>query len=688
MKASETNFLKFLQGTKQFVTPIYQRRYTWTKKTCQQLLEDIERAATNPKIAGHFIGSIVYIENSLYHISSVTQLSVIDGQQRIATLMLILLALGKQMEMTGQEQEMTLKKIMSYYLVNAEEEGVQYYRFQLSKSDRKTLNAILTGEKLPSNYSRRLVDNYEYIVDYVKQSEISPSDYFRGISKLFMVDIALNIEHDDPQLIFESLNSTGIDLTQADLIRNLLLMNMTDAERNRLYHHYWYPIEEFFFQYEDINLFDRFMRDYITVKTGKIPNINAVYASFKSYYKGHFTVEEVMKELYQYAAYYLKIVYLMEQDNNLRKCFEDLKTLNVEVSYPVILKLYDDYMNQLLSKKDFINILYTIESYIFRRSICEIPTNTLSKTFLMLQRELNQSEQLNIVRAILLTRDSYRRFPEDAEFKQALISKDIYNFRNRNYLLNKLENHHRKEIVDTTALTVEHVMPQNQNLSQSWKRMLGSNWEEVHEKYLHTLGNLTLTAYNSELSDRPFEEKRNIQGGFKDSPLRLNRMIATLTEWNAEQIQKRTIALAEQALEIWEYPDEVSHELYAKYVQNKELLPINQNVEEQFPFLKERLLEVYEQLRERIVALSPEVREEVKKQYIAYKLDTNFVDVEPQKKCLRLSINMQYKDVHDSKGICKDISNTSRWGNGEVEVKLQRLDEIDDVLDVIRQSIS
>jgi len=242
--------------------------------------------------------------------------------------------------------------------------------------------------------------------------------------------------------------------------------------------------------------------------------------------------------------------------------------------------------------------------------------------------------------------------------------------------------------VDTSQLTVEHVMPQNHNLSQSWKRMLGNNWEEVHDKYLHTLGNLTLTAYNSELSDRPFDEKKNIQGGFKDSPLRLNRMLSTSTEWNAEQIQQRATALAGQATEIWIFPSEVPHELYAKYVQNKELLPVNQNVEEQFPFLRGRLLEVYEQLRERIVALSSEVREEVKKQYIAYKLDTNFVDIEPQKKCLRLSINMPYKDVHDPKGICKDISNTSRWGNGEVEVKLQRLDEIADVLDVIRQAVN
>lgn len=687
MKASETNFLKFLQGTKQFVTPIYQRRYTWTKKTCQQLLEDIEQAAVNPKIAGHFIGSIVYIENSLYHISSVTQLSVIDGQQRIATLMLILLALGKQMEASEQEQEMTLKKIMTYYLVNGEEKGEQYFRFQLSKSDRNTMNALLTGNKLPAQYSKRLVDNYEFIVDYVKQSEIRPSDYFKGISKLFMVDIALNIEHDDPQLIFESLNSTGIDLTQADLIRNLLLMNMTDTERNKLYHDYWYPIEEIFFQYEDINVFDKFMRDYITVKTGKIPNINAIYTSFKSYYKGNFTVEEIMKELYRYADYYLKIVYQKEQDRELRQCFVDIKALNVEVSYPVLLKLYDDYINDLLSKNDLIQIIDTIEAYIFRRSVCEIPTNTLSKTFLFLQRELHQSEHLDIVRAVLLTRDSYRRFPDDDEFKQALMSKDIYNFRNRNYLLNKLENHNRKEVVDTSQLTVEHIMPQNENLSQSWKRMLGNQWEETQDKYLHTLGNLTLTAYNSELSDRPFEEKKNIQGGFKDSPLKLNRILASLPEWNADQIERRALVLAEQAIQIWQYVDEVSTELYAKYIQNKELLPINQNIEEQFPFLKGRLLLVYEQLREHIVGLSSEVREEVKKQYIAYKLDTNFVDIEPQKKCLRLSINMLFKEVYDPNGICKDISNTSRWGNGEVEVKLSKLEEIDEVMDVVRQAM-
>lgn len=686
MKASETNFLKFLQGTKQFVTPIYQRRYTWTKKACQRLLEDIERAASD-KIAGHFIGAIVYIENSLYHVSSVTQLSVIDGQQRIATLMLILFAIGKRMEETGAEQDISLRKIMNYYLVNAEEEDEQFFRFLLTKSDRLTLNSMLLGDSLPKKYSKRLVDNYEFIEQYLIQSDLTPYEFYRGVAKLFMVDISLNIEHDDPQLIFESLNSTGIDLAQVDLIRNLLLMKLNESMRNRLYQNYWFPIEDFFAEYMETNLFDRFMRDYLTMKSGKTPSINGIYANFKEYLSEEYSIDEVMQDIHRYADYYLNFVYLKEEDDDLRSCFADLNSLNVDVAYPMLLVLYDDYKTRLLSKGDFIEILRIIEAYIFRRSVCEVPTNTLGKTFLMLQRTLEKHSQLNIIIAVLLTRDSYRRFPDDIEFKQALMNKDIYNFRNRNYLLRKLENFKSKEVVDVENLTVEHIMPQNKNLSQSWKRMLGPNWEVVHQQWLHCLGNLTLTAYNAELGDRSFEDKKTMKGGYADSPLRINHSLVNVKQWNADEIEKRAEKLAEHALSIWEYPA-IPDEILARYFGEDEQLPVNPDLEEQYPFLNGKLLLVFEQLRERIMNLDSGVREEMKKQYIAYKLDTNFVDVEPQKKCLRLSINMGFSDVNDPHGICKDISNTSRWGNGEVEVKIQNVAEIEAAMDVIRQAIN
>jgi len=687
VKAVETNLLKFMQGTKQFIIPIYQRKYSWTMKQCRQLWNDIVRAAEDEKIKGHFVGSIVYIEQGLYQVSSVPQLLVIDGQQRLTTLTLLLLALGKAIEESGQTLDMTKKKIMNYYLVNSEEEGELYHKLILTESDKDTLINLILDKTLPEEYSPRVYENYNFFAESIKNSGIDLNKLYKGISKLIIVDISLDRDHDNPQLIFESLNSTGLDLSQADLIRNFVLMKLEPKEQAELYREYWYPMEKSFGNLTNSALFDRFMRDYLTVKTGRIPNIQEVYSSFKAYVFEHseLSVQQIVEDIYRYSQYFVKLAFQTEKDKEINEVLTDINTLKVDVSYPFLLEIYDDYERKILSKTEFIEILKLVEAYVFRRAVCGIPTNSLNKTFATLSKEIDKTNYVESVRAAFILKDSYKRFPTDEEFRRELMIKDVYNFRNRNYLLRKLENYNRKEIIDIEAYTIEHIMPQNPNLSPEWRRELGPNWEEVHKTYLHTLGNLTLTRYNSELSDRPFKEKRDMEGGFADSPLRLNRELAKLETWNEEAILKRAELLANLALNVWEYP-QLSEDILAKYrKKSSEHESVTYTIADH-PELQGDMLVLFEELSKRICNLDSSVRMEFKKLYIAFKTSTNFVDIVPQKSRLRLSLNMPFDEIQDPKGICKDVSNVGRWGNGDVEFGISSLDEIDYAMFLIRQS--
>lgn len=291
--------------------------------------------------------------------------------------------------------------------------------------------------------------------------------------------------------------------------------------------------------------------------------------------------------------------------------------------------------------------------------------------------------------AALLLKDSYRRFPGDDEFMQEFVVKDIYNSRIRNYWLRKLENHDRKERVEVEGYTIEHIMPQNENLSHAWQQDLGSNWKEIQSKYLHTLGNLTLTGYNSEYGDKPFIEKRDyVHGGFADSPLYLNRGLAKLEHWSEDEIQKRAKALAELAIKVWTAPVLTPLVLEKYKSRSKPAIGEIYSIEtmEGHEHLKGSMLELFEQLRRRILNLDSSVKEEVKKLYIAYKTTTNFVDIVPQKSRLRLSLNMAFSEVNDPKGLCKDVTGIGRWGNGDLELGLNSPEQLDDVMILVRQS--
>jgi uncharacterized protein with ParB-like and HNH nuclease domain/predicted transport protein len=684
--AQAVNLMNFLKGPKQFIIPIYQRTYSWTLKECGQLWDDIIKTGSNDKVAGHFVGSVVYIERGLYQVSSIPQLLVIDGQQRLTTISILLAAFGRALEGSPESLDTTRKKIDNYFLLNSEEENDLRYKLMLTQTDKDTLSRLIEGKELPDQKSGRIVENNQFFEDKIKNSGVSLETLYKGMSKLIIVDISLDRDHDNPQLIFESLNSTGLELSQADLIRNYILMGLEPKEQSELYKDYWYTMEKSFGQSAYKTHFDRFMRDYLTLKMNRIPRLDEVYHEFKQYVHGQqaVTIQDIVSDIYRFSKYFVSMALEKEPDRELREAICDINVLKVDVAYPLLLELYDDYASQTLLKEEFMEALRLIESYVFRRAICGIPTNSLNKTFATFNKELDKANYMESFKAALILMDSYRRFPTDDEFRRELMVKDLYNFRTRNYWLRRVENYDRKEKVNVEDYTIEHVMPQNENLSDAWQKELGENWKQVHERYLHTLGNLTLTGYNSELSDRPFIDKRNMQGGFADSPIRLNRSLAVLDQWNEDEIRKRAEILSGQVIKVWAYP-QVDDDVLMRY-KDEDKTRRKEYTLADHPHLTGPMLELFNHFRKRVMNLDSSVTEEILKLYIAYKSSTNFVDVVPQKNRLRLSINMRFSEIDDPKGLCKDVTNLGRWGNGDVEVGLSSTDQLEDVMYLVAQS--
>jgi uncharacterized protein with ParB-like and HNH nuclease domain/predicted transport protein len=684
MKATSANLLSIIKGPKQFIIPIYQRTYSWLLPQCNKLFNDILKISTNESMQGHFIGSVVYFQESIHTVSDVPKLLIIDGQQRLTTVTLIVIALAEFIRDNEVEIDTTFTKLQNYYLLNAEEDSELKYKLLLTKIDKETLINLIKGIDPTEGYSSRLVENYRFFKNKITKENVV--DVYNGILRLFIVDVALEKDKDNPQLIFESMNSTGLDLSQADLIRNYILMGQDITLQTELYEKYWFPMEQSYGN-EYATRFNWFVRDYLSVKTGVIPTIGKVYEDFKTYVqsnKSPSSITEVVQDIFKYSGYYVNMVLRKEKDPELRKLFSNILKLKVDVSYPFLLPVYNDYIDKIITIDEFKEIIKLVENYVFRRAICGIPTNSLNKTFVTLYRSIDISRYLESVEAAFQLMENYKRFPNDVEFKREIISKDVYNFRSRNYLLHSLENYNRKEIVNTDDYTIEHIMPQNPKLSAQWQSMLGENWQDLQKVYLHTLGNLTLTGYNSELSDNTFQVKKSMEGGFNDSPLRLNRFMQNTDVWNEKMINSRATELATIATNIWKAPN-LPEDILDKYL-HEEKKEVSEYSIDSYEYLKGDMLELYYALRKRILNIDASVKEEYKKLYIAFKSHTNFVDIVPQKSRLRLSLNVEFNQIEDSKGMCTDVSNKGRWGNGDVEVGISKADEIDNVMELIQQA--
>ena len=690
MKASEAKFLDFLKKSPQFIIPIYQRTYSWTERECSQLWEDILRTGSNDAISAHFTGSIVYIQEGLYQVSSSSPLLVIDGQQRLTTVMLILEALARRVGSDEPVDGFSAKKLRAYYLLNPLEDDERGFKLLLTQTDKQSLLALLQQLPEPIEPSLRIKENFAYFEKQIRDLGADIAPLCKGLAKLTIVDISLNRDQDNPQLIFESMNSTGRELSQADLIRNYILMDLDNDQQTRLYNAHWRPMEIAFGQEAYSTQFDGFMRHYLTLKNdGEIPNIRAVYEAFKIHASSPEVeasgMEALVTEIHDYADHYCAMALDKETDTDLAKAFRDLRELKVDVAYPFLLELYGDYAAGQLSKDDFFLAVRLIEAYVFRRAVCAIPTNSLNKTFATFGRALKKDRYIESVKAHLLTLPSYRRFPSDEEFKHELVVRDLYNFPRRSYLLGHLENHERKEPASVHEYTIEHILPQNENLPVEWRHALGPEWKKVQETWLHTLGNLTLTGYNSEYSDQPFAEKRDMLGGFRESTLRLNSGLGELDTWDEEAIRKRAERLAAQAVNIWESPA-LPEDVLAVY-RPKTGRTVDYTLDDHLHLTQNSPMRpVFDTLRQEVLSLDQCVSEEILKLYVAYKAETNFVDVIPQKSRLLLSINVPFHDLDDPDGLARNVTNLGRWGNGYAEISLGNKKELSYVMRLVRQA--
>ena len=683
MDARKANIYKFLSGDKQYIIPVYQRIYSWEIEECKRLWFDIVDMQKKNK-NGHFVGSIVSItENDSP--SDMSKFTIIDGQQRITTLMLLLLALRDYAFIHREEKSINWKKINNSFLKNPDEDDDSQYKLLLTETDKDILISLIEKRPIDENLNSRLISNYNYFFSNIKNMDLSLQDIYEAIGKLQIVNINLDRTSDEPQVIFESLNSTGKELSESDLIRNFVLMGLDNKQQKDIYKNIWRPMEQLFRYEEQTLLMDRFFRDYLTMKLARIPKLDKIYEEFKMYTNNceFSTLEDLCKDLYMYARYYTNMIFEQGANKNLINLYKEIKYLKMEVAFPFLLKIHYDFERNLINEDELVSIIKLCISYVFRRNICDIPTNSLNKTFATLKNEINVDDYINSIKAFFILKDDYKIFPNDEKFSSALKVKDIYHMRIRNYILSSLENFNNKAPINIENYTIEHIMPQTKNLSNVWKKELGKNYETVQKKYLHTIGNLTLTAYNSEMSNKSFSEKMEMNGGFKESALRLNSYVVKQNEWNEKIIKERASILVEKALLIWKYPI-IERNILVKYKNDdkQQMYGIDS-----YDFNKTTKM-LFDKLNMRIMNLSSEVRREFKKLYIAYKLDTNFADIVVQKNRLRISVNMKFNEVIDEYNICKDVTNLGRWGNGDVELFLEDICDVDKVMDIIRQSFN
>ncbi|MDB9538985.1 DUF262 domain-containing protein [Anabaenopsis arnoldii] len=570
----------FLQGKDNtFIIPVYQRDYAWKKSNCKKLWEDIINLQNSGK-PSHFLGALVTIYNNQ------KEWMVIDGQQRLTTISLLLLALVNYLKVkpnkTQEEKELG-EDISDYYLINKRcKDKLHSNKLKPNTKDKDYFQKLLFDDKLNDklnnkNNDSNIIKNYHFFYDEISKSSISVKDIYGVFKKLEIVHIELEKGTDDPQLIFESLNSTGVDLTDGDLIRNYILMDLIQSEQQQLYNNYWIKIEQLA---GNVANFIRVFLMYTLHKDITQSN-RAVYNEFKQYSKDKFYRDSyridsysILQHLLKYAEIYSYFVNISDHpDKNINKALHRLHRLEFTVCHPFLMDVFDLFNQGVLGASDVQAIIELIESYAFRKFLVNSSTQGLNKFFLTLSKEIRKETQstwkanyFDIMSFIIKNKSGTLKFPSDEEFKEKLIHKELKS-KNRDFLLENLENYNSDYKIDVEELTIEHIMPQK--LNHKWKQDLGDKYSEIHGKYLHTLGNLTLIEKkkNNSLSNKDFKSKQKID--FETSKLNLSSELKNIEEWNENSIVNRANRLAEEAVKIWKYP--VPKSTYAVYSSTKDI---------------------------------------------------------------------------------------------------------------------
>ncbi|MCK5720804.1 MAG: DUF262 domain-containing protein [Thiomargarita sp.] len=562
MNAREVNLNKFLaQNDTQFVIPVYQRNYDWAHVQCKKLLDDVINIGNNENINAHFIGSIVYIHDDVYSASGITELTIIDGQQRLTTVTLIYLVIYKLA--IKLKKDSLINRINETYLINKFSEEEEKLKLRPTENNDQVLKHLLrnSSEEEYSDFSR-LIDNFNYFKEFIIEENYEL--VLKGLSKIMFVEISLDREKDDPQRIFESLNSTGLELSQADLIRNYILMGLKRKSQQKIYENYWEIIEKLAKEEKTAkNRVSDFIRDYLTFLNKKIPNKGKVYQEFKANFPTRTVekLEDYLSPIKKFAIHYNKLLNPeKEQDQEIRLQIEYINRLEVNVAYPFLMKVYDDYSSKVIQKDIFVNILELIQSFVWRRFIIGLPTNALNKIFMKLYDDVDKFDYLASIGKSLLRKKGSQKFPSNHEVINALREKDVYGIKpkNRIYFFERLENFENKELVQINNLTIEHIFPQNPDAK--WKVDLGiDEYNIIKENYLNTIANLTLSGNNGILSNKSFIQKRDMNNdgkeqGYKYSRLWLNRYLSTIDKLGKAEIEERFILIKERFLKVWKFP--------------------------------------------------------------------------------------------------------------------------------------
>lgn len=688
MRAGNTTLNEFLTRQIKMNIPIYQRKYNWSLDECKQLFEDILSIGKDETRKSYFIGSIVVKKDSEELLDPLAEVTLIDGQQRITTLTLIYCVLCNYYK---NIDERLCHNIYGNYLVNHDLDETN--KLHLTKNDNESfkyiINSISTDKefKLTPDNSINIYNNYEFFRNQINEENVET--VIKGLKKLIFISVVLDQE-DNPQLIFESLNSTGLELNKNDLIRNYILMGLDTKHQNELYENYWYEIEQEF--KNNGWFFDEFIRYYLSFESGRLPKRADVYKEFKNHANSFENIDDLVKDVHKFAGYFACIRFGKEEDPELRDAFDSLAELDFNVTLPFLLSAYDDYKNSLdnpdinLTRDEFIRIVKYVESYCLRRSICDIPTNSMNKTFARLSKEINKQDYYNYFVAAMFEKDTYKRFPTNEEVQEKLLNQNMYSKRKiLKHVLIAIENTEGKEFVSTENSSIEHIMPQN--LTKDWESELGSNYEEIHGIYLHTLGNLTLTPYNSELGDKSFFDKKTCDNGFCKSKLTLNEGLCELDRWTDKEIIDRTKQLSKKIINIWKYPVKTSR-VFDILNHINETGDIEEYTLIDFEELNNRTItrQLFDTLNILILKLDSTVDQVINKQYITYKKNKNFVEIIPLKTGLRLLLDIPLTELTDTRDSCEDVSNKGRWGTGLTRVYLKDEQDVNYIMDLIKQS--